>query len=80
MTRPTNNPDPRVAGSVRAEMARAGKNQQALAAHLHLSQPAVSRRLSGSVSWSIDELVSTAEFLGVDVTVFVPQGVVEAVA
>lgn len=74
MSRPTNKPDPQVAATVRAELARAGRNQQSLAAHLFMSQPAVSRRLSGAVSFSIDELVSIAAFLDVDVTLFVPQG------
>lgn len=80
MSRPTNKPDPQVAASVRAELARAGRTQQSLAAHLHLSQPAVSRRLSGDVSWSIDELVSVAEYLSVEVSVFVPQGKPAAMA
>jgi transcriptional regulator with XRE-family HTH domain len=74
MSRPTNKPDPQVAAAVRAELARINGNQQSLAAHLYMSQPAVSRRLSGAVSFSIDELVSVAEFLGVDVKLFVPQG------
>lgn len=74
MSRPTNKPDPQVAATVRAELARAGRNQQSLAAHLFMSQPAVSRRLSGAVSFSIDELVSIAGFLEVDATLFVPQG------
>lgn len=73
MSRETNKPDPQVAASVRAELARASRTQQSLAAHLHLSQPAVSRRLSGDVSFSIDELVSIAAYLGIDVAVFVPQ-------
>lgn len=73
MSRPTNKPDPQVAAAVRAELARAGRNQQSLAAHLHLSQPAVSRRLSGGISFSIDELVSIAAYLGVEVSLFVPQ-------
>lgn len=72
MSRPTIKPDPQVAAAVRAELARAGRNQQALAAHLHLSQPAVSRRVSGAVSFSIDELVSIAQFLRVDVALFIP--------
>lgn len=74
MSRPTCKPDPQVAATVRAELARAGRNQQSLANHLHLSQPAISRRLKGDVSFSIDELVSVAAYLGVDVTLFVPQG------
>lgn len=80
MSRESNKPDPQVAASVRAELARANRTQQTLAAHLHLSQPAVSRRLSGDVSFSIDELVSIAEYLSVDVTLFVPQGRVAEMA
>lgn len=74
MSRPTNKPDPQVAAAVRAELARASRTQQSLAAHLHLSQPAISRRLSGDVSFSIDELVSIAAYLDVEVALFVPQG------
>lgn len=80
MSRPTNKPDPQVAAAVRAELARAGRNQQSLAAHLHLSQPAVSRRLSGAVSFSIDELVAIAAYLEVEVSLFVPQGKSSALA
>lgn len=73
MSRPSNKPDPQVAASVRAELARAGRNQRALAGRLHLSQPAISRRLSGVQSFTIDELVDVAAYLGVEVTLFVPQ-------
>lgn len=72
MSRSPNQPDAAVAAAVRAELARAGRNQQSLANHLHLSQPAVSRRLSGAVSFSIDELMAIAAYLGIDVAVFVP--------
>lgn len=72
MSRETNKPDPQVAATVRAEMARADRNQRSLAAHLNRSQPAVSRRLSGTQSFTIDELLSIAAWLNVDPKVFVP--------
>jgi predicted transcriptional regulator len=56
-----------VADAVRAEMARKRVTQESLAAHLHLSQAAVSRRLKGVVGFSVHELVLTARL--VDVTV-----------
>ena len=51
--------------NVRAEMARRGLSQTALAGHLGLSQTAVSARLRGLTPFDINELVLTAEVLGV---------------
>jgi transcriptional regulator with XRE-family HTH domain len=56
-----------VADAVRAEMARNRVTQESLAVHLHLSQAAVSRRLKGIVVFKIDELVQTAQLVGVSV-------------
>lgn len=58
----------RVARNVRAEMARAGKNQQDIASHLGISQQSVSRRMSGSTPFTIDELAAIAGLLGVRLT------------
>lgn len=59
----------RVAGAVRAEMARRRVTQGQLAAHLGLSQVAVSRRVLGQTPFDVDELFAAAEFLNVPVTV-----------
>ena len=48
-------------------MARRSINQVALAEAIGLTQPAVSRRLSGVVQWSASELLAVARTLGVDV-------------
>lgn len=50
--------------NVRAEMARRGLSQTALAGHLGLSQTAVSARLRGRTPFDIDELVLIAGVLG----------------
>ena len=64
---PTNSPAERVAGDVRAAMRRRHVTQAALAAALSLSQAAVSRRLSGSVDFTVTELHIAATLLDVDV-------------
>lgn len=50
--------------NIRAEMARSGIRQEALARHLGLSQSALSRRLNGTADWSIGEVVEVAAHLG----------------
>lgn len=65
---PTSPHSQRVARNVRAEMARAGKNQQDVAAHLGISQQSVSRRMSGSTPFTIDELAAIARMLDVRLT------------
>jgi transcriptional regulator with XRE-family HTH domain len=54
-----------VAGEVRALLARRQISGKQLAAHLGISQFAVSRRLRGQTSFSLDELSAAADFLGV---------------
>lgn len=56
----------RVAGEVRALLARRQLSGKQLAARLGISQFSVSRRLRGQVPFSIDELAVAAEFLGVE--------------
>lgn len=56
-----------VGANVRAEMARAGLSQAALAAILGLSQPAISKRLRGIQAFDVDEVARAAEALGIDV-------------
>ena len=60
----------RVPANVRAEVARRGLSQSALAAALNLTQSAVSRRLSGTVEFTASELAALAEHLQVPVSVF----------
>lgn len=61
-----------VASEVRAEMARQRVTHRALAEHLNLPQPSVTRRLNGRTVFDIAELEKVAEFLGVPVTNFMP--------
>jgi transcriptional regulator with XRE-family HTH domain len=58
---------------VRAEMARHRVAQNAVAAHLGLSQTAISKRLAGTVPFDINELTRTAELLGVDLADLLPR-------
>lgn len=58
----------RVAGALRAEMARRKVSQSQLAGHLGMSQMAVSRRVSGETPLDIAELFAAADYLGVPVT------------
>jgi transcriptional regulator with XRE-family HTH domain len=63
----TTTPGQRTGANVRAELARQRLTQIKLAAHLEMSQQAVSKRLLGLVPFDIDELTATAAFLGVPV-------------
>lgn len=54
-----------LAANVRAEASRRGISSLQIAAHLDLSQPAVSRRMWGHVEFSATELHKLAELLGV---------------
>lgn len=56
-----------VGTNVKAEMARRGLSQAALAGRLGLSQTAVSARLRGVTPFDINELVHVAGFLGMTV-------------
>jgi transcriptional regulator with XRE-family HTH domain len=58
-----------VADTVRAEMARRRVTQGQIAAKLHLSQAAVSRRLNGDVAFNADELIEIARVIRVPVSV-----------
>lgn len=61
----TDRPREYVAANVRAEAARRRLTQTALAGKLGISQEALSRRLTGRVPISVDELVDYASALGV---------------
>jgi transcriptional regulator with XRE-family HTH domain len=67
MSNPT--PSLRIAASVRAEMARRRMSQKDLAELLGMTQPALSRRLTGEVPFAVDDLPLFAEALGVPVSV-----------
>jgi transcriptional regulator with XRE-family HTH domain len=62
-------PATRTGSNVRAEMARAGISQTALAEKLGVSQAAVSKRLRGEVAFNVDELAKVADALKVPVAV-----------
>lgn len=53
-------------------MARRKTLQSEVASHLGISQTAVSKRLAGTIPFDINELVSIAELLGVNVAVLLP--------
>lgn len=59
-----------VGANVRAEMARAGRTQEQIAAALHTGQSNLSSRLAGAVPFRIPELVTISEVLGVPLTRF----------
>ena len=63
---------PAVAAEVRAGIARAGVRQKAVAAHLGMSQGALSRRITGASPFTLDELARVAGFLGVPLTALLP--------
>jgi transcriptional regulator with XRE-family HTH domain len=60
-----------VAAEVRAEMARQQKRQGELAEIIGVTQPAVSRYLSGERPMTIDVLQKIADFLGVPLSHFI---------
>lgn len=62
--------------NVRAEMARRKVSQVAVAAHLGLSQTAVSARLAGRVPFDINELHAIAGLLDVPIAALIPAQVV----
>lgn len=53
--------------NVRAEMARKGVTQSELAAALGLSQTVISSRLRGKTPFDVNEITTTAAFLGLPV-------------
>lgn len=61
----TDTPAARVGRNVRAELARNDLTQGDLARHLHITQPAVSRRLAGERAFNVDELAVIARVVGV---------------
>lgn len=64
----------RVAGEVRAEMARQRMTQREVAEFLGKSQPQISARLRGEIAFDTVELEILARRFGVPVTQFFPTG------
>lgn len=60
-------PTSRVAGNVRAELARQGRTRRELAAALGVDEHRVGKRTRGLVPFTADEIVGVARFLGVTV-------------
>ena len=58
-----------VAANIRAEAARAGFSQVALARALHKAQSVTHDRWVGRTPWRLDELDAVAAVIGVDVSV-----------
>ena len=71
MVMPTT-PTAKTGENVRAEMARRGVTQMALARKIGLSQPAVSARLKGKTPFDINELCLIASVLNVPLTTILP--------
>lgn len=63
-TWPLKAPPEAVIAAIRAEMARYRVEQQDLARHLGTTQQAISRRLTGTVPLTIDEITGIAEAIG----------------
>lgn len=61
----TDNTAAAVGRNVKAEMARNGLTQGALAQPLRLTQPAISRRLNGDVPFNVTELAIVSRLVGV---------------
>ena len=68
----------RVAGNVRAEMARAGVSQVELARRLGRSQQYITSRVVGSVSFGVDELETVASALGTTIDQLLSERAVKA--
>jgi transcriptional regulator with XRE-family HTH domain len=60
-----------VGANVRAEMSRAGKSQNDLAAVLGVTQTAVSKRLRGVTPFDVNEIALVARALDVDMSVLI---------
>jgi transcriptional regulator with XRE-family HTH domain len=72
----TNSPlDLGVGATVRTALKDAGISQLKLATALDISQPAVYRRLSGEVEFSIKELILAAELIDVPLANLLPSPV-----
>lgn len=68
-------PAERAGLNVRIEMTRKGITQAELAEALGMSQTSVSLRLRGKVAFDVNNLTTTADFLGVTVNTLLPADV-----
>lgn len=64
-----------VAAEIRAEMARQRRTGVDLGKHLKMSQPTISKRLTGEVPFDLKELASVADYLGVTVSSLMPRSI-----
>lgn len=62
-----------VAANVRAELGRANSSQSTTAQAIGMSQAALSKRLAGRISFSVDELGALADYLDVPIQTFFVQ-------
>lgn len=62
-----NSSRPAVVTNIRVAALRAGVSQNDIAEMLGVSQPALSRRMTGDVDFRVAELVAIADYLGVTV-------------
>lgn len=69
-----------VAGEVRAQLARAGKDAGDLASMLGVSRPTASSRWNGAKPYTLDELFVIAEALSLPVDALVLPGKVASLA
>ncbi|MDP5182135.1 helix-turn-helix transcriptional regulator [Blastococcus sp. BMG 814] len=60
------------ADAVRAELARRRQSGRDLAAALGWSERTTSRRLSGQLPFTVDEILAVARYLGVPLTTLLP--------
>jgi predicted XRE-type DNA-binding protein len=60
-----------VANTIRAELARRSLTQADLANALGVTQPAVSRRMTGQVPFDVEELAKAAALLGLPVSALI---------
>ena len=65
-------PTKQTGANIRAEIARRKISQTTLAGHLGLSQTSVSARLSGRTAFDVNEVHAIAVFLGVPLSVLLP--------
>ena len=65
-------PTTQTGANIRAEMARRKVSQTTLAEHLGVSQTSISARLSGRTAFDINEIHAIAVFLGVPLSVLLP--------
>jgi transcriptional regulator with XRE-family HTH domain len=66
-----------VAKNIRVEAARDDVSLTELAAAVGLGQPALSRRMNGTVAWTLSDLVAVARYFRVPLSTLAPDSLVE---